>query len=129
MKTWLAFAQRNICHHREALNEIGYINWTMYRTNFELGDIVYLFMSDERRVSFKTEVVEIGCPRTDNKYWVVKSNSVLTYKLQLVKEYCGDKLTEEELAKHGFNGGKSIQHPIKNNEELFKYINEVFDED
>ena len=129
MTKWLAFAQRNHCHHREALLEIGYINWTMHRTNFQIGDIVYLFMSDERKVSFKTVVVEEGCDRTDIAYWSEKKpNMKNTYKLELVQEYCGDKLTEEELVKHGFNGGRSIQHPMKNNPELFKYLDEVFDE-
>ena len=51
------------------------------------------------------------------------------YKLELMKEYCGDKLTEEELTKHGFRGGKSLQHPIKNNKELMKYIDDVFSEE
>ena len=48
------------------------------------------------------------------------------YKLELIKEYYGEKLTEEELAKHGFKGGRSLQHPIKNNNELIKYIDDVF---
>ena len=129
MTTWLAFAQRKHCHHREALLNLGYINWTMYRTNFKVGDIVYLFMSDERSVCFKTKVVAKDCDRTDIKYWKIQPNMHFMFKLDLVKEYCGDKLKEEELTKHGFKGGKSLQHPIKNNEELFKYINEVFDEE
>ena len=128
MTTWLAFAQRKSCHHREALQEIGYINWTMHRTNFKVGDVVYLFMSDERRVAFKTIVAEIGCKRTDTPYWVVKPSNHFTYKLALEKEYIGDKLTEEELVKHGFKGGGSIQHPMKNNPDLFNYIDSVFDE-
>ena len=129
MATWLAFAQRKHCHHREALLNLGYINWTMYRTNFKVGDIVYLFMSDERRVCFMTKVVAKDCDRTDISYWQIQPNMHFMYKLDLVKEYNGDKLTEEELIKHGFKGGKSLQHPIKNNEELLKYIDEVFDEE
>ena len=126
---WLAFAQRNSCHHREALMELGYINWTMHRTNFQVGDIVFLFMSDERRVAFKTIVVEKDSKRTDTPYWQFNPSDNLTYKLELVKEYEGDKLTEEELFKHGFNGGRSLQHPLKNNIELLSYIDSVFEED
>lgn len=66
---WLAFAQRISCHHREVLMELGYINWTMHRTNFEFGDIVFLFMSDEIKVAFKTKVVAKNCDRTDIAYW------------------------------------------------------------
>lgn len=99
----------------------------MHRTNFRIGDIVYLFMSDERKVAFKTRVIDEGCKRTDTPYWVVKPSSHLTYILELVWEYKGDKLTEGELVKYGFKGGRSIQHPMKNNTELLKYIDGVFD--
>lgn len=77
---WLAFAQRKSCHHREALMELGYINWTMHRTNF---DIVFLFMSDERKVAFKTKVVAKDCDRIDIAYWQIKPNMHFTYKLEL----------------------------------------------
>ena len=109
--------------------ELGYINWTMHRTNFEVGDIVFLFMSDERKVAFKTKVVAKDCDRTDIAYWQVKPNMHFTYKLELVKEYTGNKLGEDDLAQHGFKGGRSIQHPMKNNAELFDYIESAFEED
>lgn len=86
-------------------------------------------MSDERRVAFKTIVVEKDCKRTDTPYWQFNPSDNLTYKLELVKEHKGDKLTEEELFKHGFNGGRSLQHPRKNNIELLSYIDSVFEED
>ncbi|MBQ5585913.1 MAG: hypothetical protein IIU71_05985 [Selenomonadaceae bacterium] len=108
--------------------ELGYINWTMHRTNFEVGDIVFLFMSDERKVAFKTKVVAKNCDRTDIAYWQVKPNMHFTYKLELVKEYTGNKLDEENLTQHGFKGGRSIQHPLKNNVELLSYINSVFED-
>jgi hypothetical protein len=47
----------------------------------------------------------------------------------LLSKYLESNIEEEELTKHGFKGGKSLQHPIKNNEELLKYIDEVFDEE
>ena len=126
---WLAFAQRKSCHHREALMELGYINWTMHRTNFEVVDIVFLFMSDERKVAFKTKVVAKECDRTDIAYWQIKPNMHFTYKLELVKEYTGNKLDEDDLAQHGFKGGKSLQHPLKNNVELLSYIDSIFETD
>ena len=51
-----------------------------------------------------------------------------TYKLELVKEYTGNKLDEDELIQHGFKGGRSIQHPLKNNVELLSYIDSIFEE-
>ena len=124
----LAFAQRNICNHAKSLHELGFINWTMNQTKFNIGDIVYLFMSDERRIRFKTVVVESDCPREDDKYWENQDeiDTYLTYKLQFVEEYKGKGLEETELRKHGFNGGGSIEKPLKNNPQLFDYINGFF---
>lgn len=124
----LAFAQSNICNHAKSLHELGFINWTMNQTKFNIGDIVYLFMSDERRIRFKTVVVDRNCPREDNEYWENQDeiNPYLTYKLQFVEEYNGKGLEEIELKKHGFNGGSSIEKPLKNNPQLFDYINGFF---
>lgn len=122
----LAFAQRDICDHAKALHELGFINWTMKLTKFNIGDIVYLFMSDERRVRFKTVVVEDNCQREDGLFWDKKPNSNLTYKLQFVEEYNGTGLEEKELKKYGFKGGGSIERPLKNKPQLFDYINGFF---
>ena len=49
-----------------------------------------------------------------------------TFKLELVEEYNGDALSETKLLEHGFHGGRSLQHPMKNNPELFEYIQKQF---
>ena len=124
----LAFAQRDKCNHTKALHELGFINWTMYLTKFNIGDIVYLFMSDERRIRFKTVVVAKDSPRKDCDYWENQDeiDTYKTYKLQLVEEFNGKGLEEKELKKHGFNGGRSIERPLKYNPQLFEYINGFF---
>lgn len=128
-KKWLVFCNRTMWHHAEALHEIGFISWTMYRTNFSIGDEVYLFMSDERRIRFKTKVVADNCVRGDDAYRVDRKTSThLTYKLQLVSESLNDNLKEQNLMRHGFNGGRSIQTPLYNNPELFEYISPYFED-
>lgn len=129
-RKWLAYANREMFHHAEALHEIGFICWTMYRTNFEIGDEVYLFMSDERRIRFKTKVVADNFVRGDGKYRVdggVEDN--LTYKLEFAGESTSEGLNEKNLLAHGFNGGRSIQHPIYNNPVLLEYIAQFFQDD
>ena len=129
-KRWLVYANRNMWHHAEALHEIGFVSWTMYRTNFAIGDEVYLFMSDERRIRFKTRVVADNCKRGDEAYRVDRKTSThLTYKLEFVSESLNDDLKEHILRKHGFNGGRSIQSPLYNNPELFEYIAPFFETD
>ena len=126
-KKWLVFANRRMWHHAEALHELGFISWTMNRTNFSVGDFVFLFMSDERRVRFMTRVVEENCVRGDEKYRVERIvTNHLTYKLKFVKESMSDGLKEENLVAHGFHGGRSIQKPMYNNPELFEYITQFF---
>lgn len=126
-RKWLVFANRNMWHHAEALHELGFISWTMHRTNFSIGDEVYMFMSDERRIRFMTKVVEDNSVRVDEKYRVSrkKSNHV-TYKLKFIAESLNDGLKEDNLKLHGFNGGRSIQTPMHNNPELFEYITPFF---
>lgn len=52
-RTGLAFANRKRCRHADAIHTLGFINWRMGRARFAIGDVVYLFMSDERCVRFK----------------------------------------------------------------------------
>ena len=123
-KNWLVYANRELCHHSEALHELGFINWREGR-KMSIGDTVYLFMSDERRIRFKTEVVSKDCKREDYKYWQKPVPGSLTFKLEFRDEYQGHELDEEKLYQHGFNGGRSIELPMCNNPLLFEYIETI----
>ena len=79
--------------------------------HFSVGDIIYLFVSNERRVMFQMEVIAENCPREDQYYWIIDAPNDRTYKLLLRKEYNGKELNESVLEKNGFNGGGSIQKP------------------
>ena len=123
-RTWLVFANREKCRHADSIRETNFINWVM-KVKFSIGDIVYIFMSDERKVRFQMEVVEINCKREDQRYWVTDAPDDNTCKLKAIKEYYGDKLNERELEKHGFQGGRSIETPMYKNEVLFNYIRSI----
>lgn len=125
-RTWLAFANRKRCRHADAIHNLGFISWRMGRARFSLGDIVYLFMSDERRVRFKMIVTAENCKREDQAYWVETPPNDITYKLELLEEYDGTKLNESVLCGHGFTGGNSLEGPICKNEELLNYIKSIF---
>lgn len=128
-KSWLVFANWEKCHHAEALHDpnLGFINWREGK-NFKMnvGDIVYLFVSNERRVRFKTQVVAEGCVRQDVKYWQEPVSNHKTYKLEYRDEYNGHDLDEEVLMEHGFKGGGSIETPTYKNTALIEYIEGVF---
>lgn len=91
-----------------------------------IGDVVYLFMSDERCIRFKMVVTAENCKREDQEFWVETPPNDITYKLELLEEYEGTMLSEQELSKHGFNGGRSLEVPCCNNKELIGYIKSIF---
>jgi hypothetical protein len=125
-RTWLAFANRKRCRHADAIHSLGFISWRMGRARFAIGDIVYLFMSDERKVRFKMVVTAENCKREDKDFWVETAPNDRTYKLELLEEYTGSDLNESVLFEHGFSGGKSLEIPNCNNEELLNYIKSKF---
>ena len=125
-RTWLAFANRKRCRHADAILSLGFISWRMGRARFAVGDVVYLFMSDERCVRFKMVVTAENCKREDQVYWVETPPNDITYKLELLEEYDGAKLSEQELRKHSFKGGRALEIPSCNNVELINYIKSVF---
>ena len=66
-RTWLAFANRKRCRHADAIHTLGFINWLMRKNiRFDIGDTVYLFMSDERRVRFK--IIAVRENSKEHKY-------------------------------------------------------------
>lgn len=125
-RTWLAFANRKRCRHADAIHSLGFISWRMGRARFSIGDVVYLFMSDARCIRFKMVVTAENCKREDQEFWVETPPNDITYKLELLEEYEGTMLSEQELSKHGFNGGRSLEVPCCNNKELMSYIKTIF---
>lgn len=133
-KNWLVFANRDKCHHAEALYKLGFVNWRARKSfKMSIGDYVYLYVSDERRVRFKTQVVAENCDRQDDKYWQDDAKGATlydpTYKLEFRDEYKGHDLDDAVLREHGFNGGGSILTPNYKNKELLDYIESVFSKD
>ncbi|WP_297068377.1 hypothetical protein [uncultured Duncaniella sp.] len=85
-----------------------------------------MFSSAERKIIFKTVVTAIE-ERSDSKFWVENAPKDITWRLEAIQEFTGDTLDEDSLKKYGFKGGRSLQHPMCNNPELFEYIEEQFD--
>ncbi len=124
--TRLAFANRIRCRHADAIHSLGFISWRMGRARLSIGYIVYLFMSDERCVRFKMVVTAENCEREDKAFWVETPPNDRTYKLELLEEYEGTKLSEKERCMHGWKGGGALEVPNCNNTELIGSIKSIF---
>lgn len=124
--TWIAFANAKKCDHAAAFSQLGFICWTMRGVKFNIGDIVHLFTSDTRSIRFKGEVVAANIPRQDGRFWITLPPNDLTYKVQLLATYNGTLLDERHLLRYGFNGGRSLQHPIYKNKQLINYVAGIF---
>lgn len=74
-RTWLAFANRKRCRHADAIHSLGFISWRMGRARFAVGDVVYLFMSDERCVRFKLVVTEENCKKMERLFYRMQKRS------------------------------------------------------
>ena len=125
-KHWLVYANASRCNHYASLKEAGFISWKRERNNFAIGDIVYVFNAKERKIIYKTEVVAEEM-RADSKYWIEQPPMHMTWRLKAIEEYTGNSLDESSLILHGFKGGRSLQHPMCNNPELFAYIESQFE--
>lgn len=125
-KTWIAFANSDKCNHAAAFSQLHFICWTMNGVKFKPGDIVYLFSSDTRSIRFKGEVVAANIPRQDGRFWIMSPPNDMTYKVKLLNTYNGTMLNERHLLQHGFNGGRSLQHPIYKNKQLIDYVTSIF---
>ena len=125
-RTWLVFANEDKCNHILSFEEQGFISWVENKIKFALYDTVYVFVSSERRIRYKTKVVAVNCRRGDAKYWKGIAPNDTTSMLQLVQEFSGNELDELILLSYGFKGGRSIQTPMCNNTELFEYVESVF---
>lgn len=104
----------------------GIVSW-VDTYGFQVGDIVYLFMSNSRNVRFKTIVEACGVPREDSAFWIEKAPKDLTCRLKIVGENQSNLLKEDNMKTHGFNGGRSLQRPICKNRQLITYIQDHFE--
>ena len=125
-RRWLVYANNENCNHDKAFAELGFISWNPQNRKFCVGDIVYIYMSKDCAVRYKTKVTAIKIQREDWEYWYVTPTEGLSCKLELVAEYNGTLLTSVEMKKHGFKGGRSIELPMCNNDQLLDYIEEQF---
>ena len=108
----LITAKQSTFRLAECLAKYGEYHWQQTRYNINVGDIVYVYLSEVRAIKYKMSVEEIDLSYNiemakEEEFWVdkerIQDESKTKYaRLRLVKESHSGKLTEENLSKHGF---------------------------
>ena len=136
LKTWIAYANTNKFDAINCFRTLQHSNWKMGNRHFSVGDIVYFYVSSERKVMFKSRVVAINLYQNewdDDEYWSEKEKKKAKGKARMVLsdlvEYCGEELNEECLRQYGFPEKKSsLQQPVYGGSysSCIKYIRSKF---
>lgn len=134
-KKWMITAKRSTFRLAECLEKYGEYHWQQSRYNVNVGDTIYVYVSEDREIKYKMTVEAINV-RYDK--WMVKEEEFWVDKdrinqdegdtkyalLRLESVSMSGKLTEENLAKHGFlrapQGTKELEG------DLLKFIERKF---
>ena len=130
----LITAKQSTFRLAECLAKYGEYHWQQTRYNINVGDIVYVYVSEDRAIKYKMTVERADEPydrwmAKEEEFWVdkerIQDESQTKYSLlRLVKESHSGKLTEDNLMKHGFlrapQGIKYLEG------DLLKYIERKF---
>ena len=101
--------------------------WKRSIKNMEVGDIVYLFISDKihDRVMYRMKVIDIHSTRDDEKYWKEFKPDNDCFKFQNISPvYTGKHLNRQELEEHGIS--RHIQRPKRLNQEQADWLEKYF---
>ncbi|MDW5472296.1 hypothetical protein SAZ06_12110 [Staphylococcus equorum] len=117
---WIIVCNSKIYDVETAFEENESIYWRMGGYNFEIGDILYIYVTGYlSSIKFKTEVVETKVTENtfNNEKYFYKENPYngLYMKLKFDDSYNDDLLNYGYLLEHGL---KTIQGPSKLTKEL-----------
>lgn len=108
-QSYILIAKESFIDHIRCIHETGCCYWRKKHgkgdKKMEVGDIVYLFISDKihDRVMYRMEVASTYSTRDDAKYWKVKfepDNDCFKFQ-NISPAYTGIHLNRQDLEDHG----------------------------
>lgn len=102
------------CDAAFANNSCIHINFKNRCAN--IGDTVYLYIAEEKRVKYETNIIAIEKDRENPKNIICK--------VEIMGEYKGRALALSKLKQNGLKSERAIILPMCNNVELLDYIEE-----
>ncbi|MBO7581208.1 MAG: hypothetical protein J6T38_06800 [Bacteroidaceae bacterium] len=107
MNSYLLIGLESLIDHIGCIRDTGIAYWKKTNKKMQLGDIVYLFISDKihNRVMYRLKVVETDSERADKKYWRGKyQHDNCCFKLEnIAGVYHGKGLDHDDLEQHGIS--------------------------
>ncbi len=130
---WIIPSNSKIFQPAEAFKRKGYIDWRQ-KVKFSAGDIVYIYCTKPfKKIMFKTIVDKINIDfedvTDDKEFWIDKQayeerENCKYSRLRLLRNIDTEKLELDMLMKNGLKAAP--QGPYRINEQLNKYISEIF---
>ena len=107
MNSYVLIGIESFIDHIGSIRELGVAYWKKANKKMQLGDIVYLFISDieHNRIMYRLQVIDTDCVRADKDYWKVPYKHDLScFKLKnIAPVYYGKGLDHNELEEHGIS--------------------------
>ena len=104
MNSYLLIGLESLIDHIGCIRDTGIVYWKKTNKKMQLGDIVYLFISDKihNRVMYRLKVVETDSVRADKKYWRgTYQHDNCCFKLEnIAAVYYGKELDHDDLEQH-----------------------------
>ena len=103
MNSYLLIGLESLIDHIGCIRDLGIAYWKKANKKMQIGDIVYLFISDveHNRVMYRLEVIETDSVRDDKKYWRgTYKHDTSCFKLKnTCGVYHGEGLDHDDLEK------------------------------
>lgn len=132
---WMISANGKMYDHAASFATFGFIDWRQ-RANYSIGDLVFIYCTKPiKKVMYKCEVVKCDMLFSecvdDSKFWINfeeyrKSQNGKYARLKLIEQVDTAYLGLSHLAQNGLTAAP--QGPIKLSEQLYKYINQHFND-
>lgn len=134
MQKWIIPSNPTIYDSAASFEKNGFVDWRQNKNKYEIGDIIYLYISrTAKKVMFKGIVEKVDIPSSevthDKEFWTDLDEYNKQYdgkycRIKLLEQTDRDELSYDSLKKKGLTG--TIQSPRKLDDNLAEYIEKYF---
>ena len=117
MNHYLLIGLEDFIDHIGCIRDRGIVFWKKANKRMQLGDIVYLFISDREhdKIMYRLEVTDTDSERTDREYWkhTFQPDPHCFVLTNTAAVFDGDGLGRDDLETHGISRYVQYKHLTK----------------